>query len=232
MRTGCIILTRYNSSRLPGKALKLLAKKPLLQHVYDALASIFPANQLLVATSSLTSDNPIAEYCQKQKINCFRGDLENVAQRFLQAAQQYSFDYAMRINGDNLFVELSTVRSMIADTKLNLDFYSNVPQRTFPYGMSVEMVNVRFYDSILPQISLSAKYREHVTLYLYDHTDLGKRKYYINQDCPEATGIHLSIDTPKDAELAEKMLTFLPQPTHNHNLQTIIKSYHQSKEHA
>ncbi|MEM6843813.1 MAG: hypothetical protein AAF632_16420 [Bacteroidota bacterium] len=232
MRIGCIILARYNSSRLPGKALMQLNNKPLLQYVHDSLATVFPEDKLLVATSSLVSDDPIAEYCHQQGINCFRGDLDNVAGRFLQAAQEYSLDYAMRINGDNLFVELSTVKNMITDSSLNLDFYSNVPQRTFPYGMSAEMVNAYFFETILPQISRSAKYREHVTLYLYDHPEVGKRKYYINQDYPKAKGIHLSIDTPDDAELAQKMLSSLPQPIYQHNLQTIVETYHQVKQNA
>jgi len=229
LRIGCIILARFNSSRLPGKALKLLKGKPLLQHVYDALASIFPTDQLIVATSALTSDDSIADYCHKQGINCFRGDLDNVAERFLLAAQNYSLDYAMRINGDNLFVALSTVKAIIADAELHLDFYSNVPQRTFPFGMSVEMVKVDFYNNIMNEINKSATYREHVTLYLYDHPNVGKRKYYTNEECSEATGIHLSIDTSEDAEIAEKMLDSLSEPIYQHSLSTIIESYHQSK---
>jgi len=231
LRIGCIILARFNSSRLPGKALMLLKGKPLLQHVYDALASVFSSDQLIVATSSLSSDDPIADYCHKQEINCFRGDLDNVAERFLQAAQHYSLDYAMRINGDNLFVELATVKTIATDAKLHLDFYSNVPQRTFPYGMSVEMVKVDFFSRIIDDINQSTKYQEHVTLYLYDHPNVGQRKYYTNEEFPEATGIHLSIDTPEDAKLAQQMLASLPEPIYQHSMSTIVESYHQSKNH-
>ncbi|MEM9676319.1 MAG: cytidylyltransferase domain-containing protein [Cyclobacteriaceae bacterium] len=231
MRIGCIILARYNSSRLPGKALIMFDDKPLLRHVYDALDSVFTSDNIVVATSNESSDDTIADYCQREQINYYRGSLQNVADRFISAAQENSFDYAMRINGDNLFVELTTVRKMILDAQKSQDFYSNVPGRTFPFGMSVEMVKTSFYEQVLKAINESANYQEHVTLYLYDHSKMGNRKYYVNDEYPEASGVHLSIDTPQDSKIAQRMLKRLSKPIYENELSTIVKTYHLCQHH-
>ena len=203
-----------------------LENKPLLRHVYDAVASVLSQTQIVIATSEESSDDPIASYCDENSINNYRGSLNNVSERFIETARRNSFDYAMRINGDNLFVELTTVRKMIRDAEESLDFYSNVPGRSFPFGMSVEMVQTDFYESLLPSINQSAKYQEHVTLSLYEHPEIGRRKYYQNEEFPAASGIHLSIDTPQDAEIAQCMLKQLPQPIFKNELSTIVKTYH------
>jgi spore coat polysaccharide biosynthesis protein SpsF len=204
----------------------MLDDKPLLRHVYDALGSIFSSEDIVIATSIEPSDNEIADYCQREQIKCYRGSLQNVAERFMYSAQENSFDYAIRINGDNLFVELSTVRKMIQDAAESKDFYSNVPGRTFPFGMSVEMVKTSCYEKIFCVINESPNYQEHVTLYLYDHPEVGNRKYYVNDEYPEASGVHLSIDTPQDAAIAQRMLKQLPKPIYENELSTIVKTYH------
>ncbi len=106
----------------------------------------------------------------QEGISCFRGSLEDVADRFYQAANQKSWDYAIRINGDNVFVDTQVLTDMIAIARSGeYDFVSNVKDRTFPKGMSIEIVKMRHYASLLPAISSSEYYREHVTLYLYEH---------------------------------------------------------------
>ena len=209
----------------------LLDKKPLLQHVYDALRTVFEPENLVVATSAEATDDAIADFCERNQISCYRGDLTNVSERFISAAETYHFDYAMRINGDNLFVALDVVKKMIDEAQPTIDFYSNVPERTFPYGMSAELVKTQFYRGLMNEINASPQHKEHVTLYLYDHPEIGKRKYFYNQDVPEASGLHLSVDTPADADFAIQMLQHLASPLYTNSLTDIVKTYHQLKTH-
>lgn len=210
MSLGIIILSRYSSSRLPGKVLMPIAGKPLLAHITDRLQRISPTYPLLVATSADPSDDAIANFCRQQQLRCFRGSLEDVAGRFLAAARQEGWEYAVRINGDNLFVDLEALQKMttMAETG-QYDFISNVPDRTFPYGMSIEIVRVDFYEEVYAQLS-DDHYREHVTLYLYDHPELGRRYYHYNTRYPELAGKKLAVDTPADLIRAEGILQHLP----------------------
>lgn len=232
MKIGCIVLARFSSSRLPGKALRPLQGKALLHRVYDALAPYFEPSQIVVATSDEPSDTPIVEYCRQQGITYYRGSLDNVAQRFADCANAHRMDYAFRINGDNLFVEITSLLDMklaVAEDS-SLDFLSNVEGRTYPYGMSVELVKTSFYQSVLHRIGRDARYREHVTLYLYDHPAEGRRLYFYNEKYPEAQAIPLAIDTPKDFGLAEMMLAEIAEGHSKETLADIVSLYHKANQ--
>ena len=204
MNRGVVILCRYNSSRLPGKILLELKGKPILQHIVEAVDSLTP--NYVVATSTEPSDAPIADYCQKNNIPCFRGSLPNVAKRFKDAAEAHNFDYATRINGDNLFVNMEVLKTVLTLENFgNYDFLTNVPGRTFPFGMSVEMVRMDFYNKHFSHFS--ERQQEHVTLYFYDNPDIGTRMEIKNNTVAGASGLNLAIDTPEDAKRAEYILT-------------------------
>ncbi|MBI4647575.1 MAG: hypothetical protein HY738_13540 [Bacteroidia bacterium] len=206
IKTGFIILCRYNSTRLPGKILLEIYGKPVLQYIVERLAKVISIQDIVIATSSDPSDDPIHNFCRGKKYNCFRGSLNNVALRFLNCAKEYQFDFAARINGDNLFVDIETTKKMhqIALTG-KYDFISNVKNRTFPKGMSIEFLRASYFEQIIKEFPTD-EYFEHVTLYLY-HNDTGKNYcYFYNDICPDAGGFQLAIDDKSDFELASKII--------------------------
>lgn len=211
MKIGTIILCRYSSTRLPGKILKELNGKPVLSYLYEKFERIVKEKGcVLVCTSTDPSDDIIAEFCKAQSYNCYRGDLHNVAKRFLDASKAYNYDYAVRINGDALFVDIETYEEMIEICqKADYDFISNVKGRSFPFGMSVEIVKTDFFEKIQPEIQAIPKYREHVTLYLYEHLQIGKQFHHFNTKCPDLKGLQIALDEPKDLELFKRVMNKL-----------------------
>ena len=225
MKIGIIVLCRFSSSRLLGKILIDVNGKPILQHILDRLKLVSNADQVIVATSNDNTDEPIKDFCAQHDIPVFRGSLNNVASRFLACAQHYGFDYAIRINGDNLFIDHSVIVDMIEIAKQNkYDLISNVPGRTFPYGMSVEILRTQFYQSIIYKIS-DTPHQEHVTSYLYDSENLGNRFIYLNNKVPEARGIQLAIDTPEDLHKAKALLEDLSNFGPDIKLKEIFEKY-------
>jgi spore coat polysaccharide biosynthesis protein SpsF len=209
MRIGTIVLCRYDSKRLHGKVLKKIHGETILSRIITKLKQVTSSHKIVVATSTEETDNIIIESCDQLGISSFRGDINNVAERFLGCAQYYHFDYAIRINGDNLFADPGTIDQMIRLLDVEpYDFISNVPERTFPFGMSVEIIRTEFFASILPYFNLD-KYKEHVTLYLYEHEELGKRHYFYNTICPGLRRVNLAIDSENDFQLAERIYTKL-----------------------
>ncbi|WPP50491.1 cytidylyltransferase domain-containing protein [Catalinimonas niigatensis] len=232
MHIGCIILARYNSRRLPGKALKTVGEKPILLQIYQALGKHFLNHEIVIATSSSSGDDPIAAFCKQHQIQCYRGSLDKVAERFYHCAKHYAFDYAFRINGDNLFVESNSIARMIATVKqdASFGFLTNVKDRTYPFGMSVELLNTEFYGRCLDNFKDDPRYQEHVTLYLYEQENIGKRKYFYNTEFPEAKGAHLAIDTEQDFEIAKLIYESMPMPTNTPSLKDLITYYQQAKK--
>lgn len=206
MKLGIVILSRYSSSRLPGKVLLPIAGKPLLAHITDRLQRLPATFPLIVATSDAASDDPIADFCRQRDLPCYRGSLTDVAGRFLAAAREQDWDYAVRINGDNLFIDLEAFEEMAGRALSGqYDFISNVPERSFPYGMSIEMVQVDFFQKIYEQLT-DERYREHVTLYLYEHPDIGRRYYHYNTHYPALSGKRLAVDTAADLIRTERLV--------------------------
>jgi len=208
MKIGIIVLCRFSSSRLPGKILMEIAGDTLLNGIIKRLSKSKHHLPIVVATSNHHTDDILEEYCLDNNIEVFRGSLDNVANRFLSCAQAYEMDYAVRINGDNLFTDPGILDEMVEIALKNrYDFISNVEGRTFPHGMSVEIVRMRFYADIVERFD-GVDLREHVTLYLYETPELGKRVYYKNQGCPFKGQIQVAIDTIADVEMAEKIISF------------------------
>jgi spore coat polysaccharide biosynthesis protein SpsF len=222
VKLGIVILSRYNSSRLPGKALMQLNNKPTLAYIIERLNRVVPQTDIVLATSEEASDDPIAEFAAQNNINCFRGSLDNVADRFYKAALTQGWDYAVRINGDNIFVDTDVLTGMINIVQTgDYDFVSNVKGRTFPKGMSVEIISLKYYASLLPQINASAAYREHVTLCIYDQ-DPERHFYYLNTTLPEASGIQMALDTSEDMERTKKIISCFTQEHWRYNMKEIF----------
>jgi spore coat polysaccharide biosynthesis protein SpsF len=95
---------------------------------------------------------------------------------------------------------------MVPVVRTNLyDFISNVRDRSFPTGMSVEFLRTSFYHDLIHKFNTS-DYFEHVTLYLYEHEDEGRQYHFYNYICPEGKGRKFAIDTLDDFKTAEKLL--------------------------
>ena len=206
MKIGAVIICRYNSSRLPGKILKKINGKSILTYIIERLKCVQNLDDFIVATSINATDQPIVDYCIKNQIKYFRGDLKNVAERFLHAGLKFDYDYAIRVNGDNLFLDHKLISEMISILDLNhYDLVSNVKDRTFPKGISVEIVNMKFYKKLFDKFNQS-KYQEHVTNYMYEHPNCGNFYHFINHTSPKAAGAQLAIDTENDFMLAGQIL--------------------------
>lgn len=204
MRFGAIILARLTSSRLPGKGLKKIAGKEVLLRIVELLKLSEKIDEIVIATSNLPSDDPIEAFCHKYNIKIYRGDLDNVAQRFLNAAVFYNLDAVIRVNGDNLFVNTELVDDACEQIERGFDFVSNVAGRTFPKGMSVEGIRTKIYQEYYEEFNSAEDY-EHVMSFFYKNKQNLKTKFIKNISCTEAEGKQIAIDTQRDFLIASKV---------------------------
>ena len=87
MKTVAIIQGRMSSRRLPGKILEDIAGMPLLAHVIRRAKAAGVFDEVIVATSVEQSDDPVQDFCKKTGVSCFRGNLNDVLDRYYQAAK-------------------------------------------------------------------------------------------------------------------------------------------------
>ena len=105
MDTAIIIQARMSSRRFPGKVLFEVKKKPLLGYIIESLTNCKNSFKIIVATSKHKSDNSIVEYCKSINIDCYRGPLNNVAQRFVEVNNNYKLKSFIRICADSPLID-------------------------------------------------------------------------------------------------------------------------------
>ncbi|BBL87588.1 hypothetical protein VroAM7_02410 [Vibrio rotiferianus] len=223
MKVGAIILARLTSSRLPAKGLRFINDKVILKHISDAINQCEYINEVIVATSTNLEDDDLEVFCKNNNIECYRGSLDDVAGRFLSAANKYDLSYAVRINGDNIFVNPALIDDICLIAEQGYDFISNVPDRTFPKGMSVELVRVKRYQELYEKFTNSSHF-EHVTAYLYEQEKCLSHHYVQNLKIPEASGVQLAIDTQYDLELAKLVFASGFRLDYELNLRSLIST--------
>ena len=173
MTTGIIVQARMSSSRLPGKMLRSLEGKTLIEWVTYRLSLGRTNLPILVATSTDRSDDLIARECDRLGIECFRGNLEDVRGRFADCMTAKRWTSAVRICGDSPLISPDVVdlavKKYLAEPP-HVDLVSNVVNPTYPKGQSVEVFSSEALSK-LGNLDLTESEAEHVTLGFYNRPE-------------------------------------------------------------
>ena len=200
------IQARYNSKRLYGKVLKKIYDKTLLGWIIDRLNKSNLGIAIAVLTSDRNSDEPIARYCCENKIKFFRGDLNNVAWRFVEAARFFKQDEFVRISGDSPLFDPEILKKALSISNSSFyDVVSNVKKRTFPKGQSVEIIKLKSLERLLDN-GLNEDEKEHVTKGFYSRE--GEYKIInFESNKPMYSDLQLSVDNLDDFKLVNKIIS-------------------------
>jgi len=224
--TAAIILVRLDSKRFPEKALKKLGRIKLIEYPIRALlkGKVF---QPIIATTSRKIDDPLADLAKKYNILIFRGELKNVSRRIINCLRLYNIATFARINGDSPFVQTDLLQQGYdLYKKNNYDFVTNLCPRTFPYGMSVEIFNAKFY--IKNMLGAANKFdQEHVTSYFYKNNKKFKHHNIRMNQHQDNHDIRLTIDTPEDLRRIQAMINY-DKKIFQKNISEIISVYKQT----
>ena len=203
-----IIQARMGSKRLPGKTLKLMNGKPMLEHlVYNTKKSNY-VNKFIIATSDKPEDDAIECFCKKKKIDFFRGSERNVLSRFKNIAEKYKPKLIVRLTGDNPFVESKLLDFMLKKYFSNYkgyDYVSNVENSNFPYGLYIEIFTIEALN-IASEKSMPRDF-EHVTMYIRRNSKNFKTATIKSNKKFKYT--RLTVDDEKDFIFAEKLMVKL-----------------------
>lgn len=197
---GVIIQARMGSSRLPGKVLKNIGAKTLLEHIIFRLQKSKSDILPIIATSTETKDNPVEEFCRKNNVTYFRGSELNVLERYYQCALKYKFDHVVRMTGDNPFPDIDELDNLIKFHIQSENDYSECFS-TLPIGVGMEIFTFNALEQSMFK-STQPHHFEHVDEYILENKDLfkcGVLSTPVNKNKPE---IRLTIDTEDDYKKA------------------------------
>jgi len=171
-----IIQGRMSSSRLPGKILADIAGQPMLTRVYTRTSRARTLNEVIFATTTDASDDPVAEYCDFSGIPFTRGSQFDVLDRYYQAAFEAKADVVVRITADCPVIDPELIDNVV-NTLLDdeYDFVCNrLPPpwtRTYPIGLDVEACTFKVLKKAWKEAK-EPQHREHAMPYFYEGVQL------------------------------------------------------------
>jgi spore coat polysaccharide biosynthesis protein SpsF (cytidylyltransferase family) len=193
-----VVLARLDSARLPGKPLLDCGGLPLVAHCVERARRAALLQGLALATTDRPLDDPLAHWAAGQGLPVFRGATDDVAGRVLECGRHFQARYVLRINGDSPCLDPLLVDQGLALCDGQVDLVTNLPGRTFPYGVSFEAVRLEALAEAWATMSDPAD-REHVTRYFYQHPDRF-RWAALTSPSPWLCAARLVVDTPLDLE--------------------------------
>lgn len=206
-----IIQARLSSVRLPGKVLRDLCGRPLLGRVLDRLSNAKMLSNIIVATSNDGGDDAIADFCAAEGVRCYRGCLDDVADRLRQAAQREAADAFVRISGDSPLIDPALVDQAIQYYQLReSDLVTNVFVRSFPKGQSVEVLRFKVFEQLCDTY-IRADQKEHVTKGFYENPYPFRIVNFTSG--MQAGAFNLSVDTEDDFKRIETLIDTVPDTT-------------------
>jgi spore coat polysaccharide biosynthesis protein SpsF len=207
MKNYIFLQARMGSSRLPGKTMKAIRGKPLIEYVIDRLRIV--GIEVVVLTSNKQADNVLASWCEEKGIKFFRGSESNVLERYYEAAVSFGASHIIRATGDNPLVEPYCARNLLEKhTELRADYSSNKSEigSNLPDGLGVEVFS---FDALERSMRHSSEphHFEHVNEYILEN----KSKFNVYKDCNagglvDRSGMRLTVDTPDDFEKIQKII--------------------------
>lgn len=183
-RVVAIIQGRMSSSRLPGKILADIAGQPMLTRVYVRTSRARTLSDVIFATTTDASDDPVAEYCDLSGIPLTRGSLYDVLDRYYQAAKGAKADVVVRITADCPVIDPELIDDVvntllgelgIGSRESEYDFVCNrLPPpwtRTYPIGLDVEACTFKALAKAWKEAK-EPQHREHAMPYFYEGVEL------------------------------------------------------------
>ena len=201
MKTVAIIEARMKSTRLPGKNLRLILGRPMLERLVERLKQAKKLDGIVIATTIDPSDNAIETLANQLGVGCFRGSMDDVLERVLHAAQSVQADVIVEITGDCPFTDPDMVDQIVSHyLASNFDYVGNFRPSTYPVGFAVQV----FATSVLAEVASLTQDpadREHVSLYIYEHPERYRLDNIESGLAEKYRTYRLTVDTPEDFSL-------------------------------
>jgi spore coat polysaccharide biosynthesis protein SpsF len=195
--TGVIIQARMGSTRLPGKILKKIGNKTLLEHIIFRLSYLKSEAGIVIATSLNSSDDVVYNFCEEKNIKCYRGSEDNVLSRYYECSKLYGFENIIRLTADNPFTDIEELDRLIESHIATGADYSH-SFSILPIGVGAEIFTFNALEKSYREGN-KPNHLEHVNEYIWDNstsfkitilTDVKKSKQFPN--------VRLTIDTIED----------------------------------
>ena len=202
-----LVPMRHHSQRVPGKNYRLLAGKPLFQHIIETLLAVPEITQIVVDTDSdPVMERLSAEFPQVRIINRphdLRADAVPMNDILIYDTGQFQADFYLQTHSTNPLLKPETVsraiQSLLSDYPIHDSLFSVTRWQTRLYFQDGRAINhdptVLIQTQDLPPV-----YEENSCLYIFTRENLIKRHHRIGE-----TPIMFEIDAAEAWDIDEEL---------------------------
>ncbi len=204
MKTVIIVQARMTSTRLPGKVIKTILDKPLLELQIERLKRIKSADEIVIATTINDTDQPIVDLCERLSVTYFRGLEDDVLARYYGAAIAHQADVVVRITADCPVIDPAVCDEVISYFLNHYTQYDYIRLEKCPRGLDTEVLSFKVLAECFKEATQGPE-REHVTPFVYISNPERYRIKYMN--FPEDLSQHRwTVDTAEDFQLIKHII--------------------------
>ena len=218
MKTAILITARLKSTRLPKKVLKPILGRPMLAHMLDRLKQASCADEIIIITSPFEQDYPLVELAEHEGVKCFRGDPDDVLLRMACAAEEFGVDIVISCTADNPFVDpiyIDRLAEFHLSQKNDFTKTEGLPWGAFAYAISS--------PALKKACEIKAEKDTEVWGGYFTQTGLFQCGTMPIVDPAIAwPELRLTVDTPADFDLVERIFDELYIPGEVFSLEAIV----------
>jgi spore coat polysaccharide biosynthesis protein SpsF len=197
-RVVAAIQARMGSTRLPGKVLRPIAGRPVIERIAERLAHCRELDEVVVATSVEPRDDAVAALAGRLGLRCVRGSEHDLVERIVLTASSTDADAVVRITADCPLVDPGLVDRVVQRWRESggaLDYVSNVFPATYPDGLDVELITRATLER-LERDAREPSFRDAPTSYIWAHP-AAFRIANVAHDA-NLRGLRWTLDYPED----------------------------------
>lgn len=218
MKIIAITQARTGSTRFPNKIMNKIGDETLLNIHINRIKKAKKINSIIIATTNKKNDDVIKQQADKLNVNCFRGDEDDVLDRFYQAAKIHNPDYIVRLTSDCPLIDPILIDEIIESAIIsNFDYCSNTLIESYPDGQDIEVFTFNALKKAWKESVLKSE-REHVTPFMKKNF----KSINIHSNNMEFNKVRMTVDEPNDLVVINKLIDKLG---FNENWQNYTKLY-------
>ena len=200
-----IVQARVGSTRFPGKVLKKINGKSLIEILLFRLSQSRKIDKIVLATSQNKENNRLETLVQNLGYEVYRGSEKNVLSRYYEIAKKHRPEVIIRITGDCPIIDYNIIDEIITIyEKEKFDYLSNTFPPSFPDGLDVELFT---YNCLVDAYKNAKSFheKEHVTPYM--RGDNSYKKFNLANSI-DLSGHRWTVDNAEDFIVITKIIEY------------------------
>lgn len=239
MKDGIIIQARTGSTRLHNKILlPFYGEQRIIDILISNIKQACPDKTIVLATTNRPQDDVLAEVARQAEILCYRGDEDNVLDRFIRAAEAFGIDRFIRVCSDNPFLRPDSFRVFFKE-------HDACPADYIAYGFADGRPTIKSHLGLFAELTTTDALRraaaatqeklyiEHVTIYLYTHPEEFKvRLLPLPDELEGRFDLRFTLDTMEDFTLLQELYATFYEKTDRsvHALLQLVETHPEYRE--